>query len=744
MADNTFLAPLSPIQRSNPSDRLLLFQKNETQIYNKFSPYYQAGGGIGPNQPFVYTKLTDSNFQKNLTRYDSQALPIGSTVRDVIRMTKFSVTGTGALYLGKQLLLQQQNAFNETRIYNPLSLLKATAKPGSAGLFDRPQRHLETSGGLLNFFKDALLSTIGISTKDAEKPRIDGTATGLNGVPYSNYANKKGSARYGLLRYPTATAASSKFNEIWATNVENSSSGGGFLQNLASGLVEKLRTMIPSTNPLGAFRGSVGNTWIYRPEYPTGGQGIYYTFRDDKAGMLKTPAYNQPQEFYNDAFARTGTRLGGSRPVGDLGAKYYHKYYPSKTDPGDKSSEYASPQRIQRDDVGTTNFDIDRSTNRVLFNNIKDTYSKMMVAMKSYSETDGGGQFRSSAERYTNNPIIGVNDQNNYASIPGGNNNAGTPSFVNKSSITEGPFLKSLRDNQILNDIRIDNRGFSKAASKFSEFGTPDTYNSLDVIKDVGNGNWPRELINQNSLQSKDLIFFYFYDLINKIYIPFRATLGSIQDQHSPDWEDIKYMGRADKLFIYKGFSRDVSFSFKVYANSIDELIPMWKRVNYMAGLVRPSKYTDRAYQTAGTTTSSTQDNQLQSQVAGQDPESGAVTMTPFVVNENRPRQTTGDESGFMYPPMIEFRIGDMYVDQPAILRSVNITIPEDAVWETIQSDEYQYIYGVNKILKKDAYSRQLPTIIDVSVQLSMIEKEKSIVGGNYFGPSEGWENVIT
>jgi len=93
---------------------------------------------------------------------------------------------------------------------------------------------------------------------------------------------------------------------------------------------------------------------------------------------------------------------------------------------------------------------------------------------------------------------------------------------------------------------------------------------------------------------------------------------------------------------------------------------------------------------------------------------------------------------------MIEFRIGDMYVDQPAILRSVSITIPEDAVWETVQSDEYQYIYGVDKILKKSALSRQLPTIIDVSVQLSIIEKEKSIVGGNYFGPSEGWENIIT
>jgi len=632
MTDNTFTAPLSPIQRSTPSDRLLLFQKNETQIYNKFSPYDQAGGGIGPNQPFIYTKLTDSNFQKNFTKYDTQVAPIGSTARDVIRMTKFSVTGTGVLYLGKQLLLQQQNAFNETRIYNPLSLLKATAKPGSLGLFDRPQRHVETSGGLLNFFVDSLLDTFGVSTKDANKSRIEGTATGRDGNdPYSNYADKRGGAKYGLIRYSTAAAATSNFSQIWASNSgKNNGSSGGFLQRLASGLVEKLRTMIPSTNPMGAFGGKATDTWIYRPEYKNNKEGIYYTFLRDAAGLLKTAQYNQPQEFYNDAYSRTGIRSGGSKPYGDVGPSYYHKYYPSETDTGDKSKEYAPKQKIQQDRVGSGN-------------NIKDTYARMMSAMKSYSETDGGGQFRSSAERYTTNPVIGVNDKNNYNSIPGGNSRGGTPSFVNKSSVTEGPFLKTLKDNQILNDIRIDNRGFAKAATKFNEFGTTDTYNSLDVIQDTGTGNWPRELILQNSLQSKDLIFFYFYDLINKKYIPFRATLGSIQDQHSPDWEDIKYMGRADKLFIYKGFSREVSFSFKVYANSINELVPMWKRVNYMAGLVRPSKYTDRAYETAGTSATTAQGNQLQSQVAGQDPETGAVTMTPFIVNENRPRQTTGD-----------------------------------------------------------------------------------------------------
>lgn len=214
MADNTFNAPLSPIQRSTPSQNVIAFQRNESSIYNKYSPYYQAGGQIGFDQPYVYVKLTDSNLSKNLTAYDTQALPIGSTIRDLQRMTKFSLSKSGVIYLGKQLLLQQQNPFNETRIYNPLSLLKATAKPTSLGAIGYPQRHLETSGGLLNFFKDALLSTFGMESKSLSQSKIEGTASG----EFANYANKKGSARYGLMRYQTGSTAASNFNVIWASN----------------------------------------------------------------------------------------------------------------------------------------------------------------------------------------------------------------------------------------------------------------------------------------------------------------------------------------------------------------------------------------------------------------------------------------------------------------------------------------------------------------------------------------------
>ena len=109
----------SPIQRQTADQRVATFQANSNSIYNKYTPF--TANSIGPSQPFVYTKISDSTFSKNLTKYDSQAFPIGSTVRDLKRIGQYSVSGNGLLYLGKQLLMQNTNAFNETRIYKPLS-----------------------------------------------------------------------------------------------------------------------------------------------------------------------------------------------------------------------------------------------------------------------------------------------------------------------------------------------------------------------------------------------------------------------------------------------------------------------------------------------------------------------------------------------------------------------------------------------------------------------------------------------
>lgn len=679
-----------PIIRRTASDRVAVFQANANSIYNKYTPF--TPNSIGPSQPFVYTKLSDSNLSKTLTRYDSQAFPIGSTVRDLKRIGQYSVTGNGILFIGKQLLLQQQNSFNETRIYNPLSLLKATAKPGSLGMIDYPKRHLETSGGLLNFFKDALLSTVGFETKDAQKPRIDGTATGGNGVAYSNYAGFHGGARAGLLRFNTATVASAKFSEAWVTNPSQGGTNGGFLSNLGRGLINSLKKMIPSTNPLGAFGGNSGETWKYRPEYQSGKDGVYYSFISDSSGFLTVNA-RASQLFYNDgAFANANA--AGKSTV--LIASDYHKYIPQKQENEITKVWYADKVKISGDSVGVV--DSDGNTN-----NLKNLQERMVKSIQSFKNESA--QFKRSAERYSEVKDFSGVSYPSYKDIPSTNPKNDKDKF-------EVEMVKKFKG------LTLDGKGFSKAPNAGGTVGTEDLYNALNPLTNGKRDNPPRALrgaINEfgkgigefgaaDDKQSSDIIFFYFFDLINEVYIPFRATISSLSDQNSAEWEDISYLGRADKLFLYKGFSRDVNLSFTVYANSAKEMLPMWNRVSYLVGLTRPSKYTGKA----------------------------------VVTNENQTVTTTGAESSFIYPPMVTFRLGDMFYDQPCVIGSVSVSIPDDTNWESFRGNDYEYAANPNNILKlKGVKSRQLPMKIDVTVGLKMLEKKQSLGKDLHYGNSK-------
>ena len=708
--------PLKPIQRSTSAERLATFQKNSNNIYNKYSPF-TSYGGIGPSQPFVYTKISDSTFSKNLTRYDSYAAPIGSTVRDLQRVGQYAITGYGLLFIGKQLLLQQKNAFNETRIYNPLSLLKATARPGSLGLIDYPQRHLETSGGLLNFFKDALLSTIGFQTKDSEKPRIEGTATGVGGVAYSNYVGVHGGGRAGLLRLGTAKSASSIFESTWVTSPDQSGTNGGFLANIGKALVNKLKSLIPSTNPLGAFGGSPGETWVYRPEYKAGKDGAYYAFLSDNSGFLTVNAPSS-QLFYNDKTYANANAAGKSTVKL---ASDYHKYNPQRQ--SDRSSRvwYADTDKIAKDDVGVK--DIDGNAN-----NLKNLTTRMVKSIDSFKKE--ANQFRRSAERYSEIEDSRGVKYPSYKDIP------------SSEAYTFGARIGAIgsieRENWFAkaSGIKRTNMGSYKV-----ETDSHDRYNALGVLngkRDEEPSDLTQGRNGELKSQSRDLIFFYFYDLINEVYIPFRATIKGLSDQHQADWEELSYIGRADKLFLYKGFSRDVNFSFTVYANSAIEMLPMWERVNYLVGLTRPSKYTGAIKQTEGQKNiNQAKQVTIEQMNATEDSEQQEALgeVLKNLDNAEKNVTATGREGKFIYPPMTTFRLGDMYVDQPCIISSVGVNISDDANWETLRADKYNYHASSTKEISfDDTKARQLPLQVEVSVTLKILEKALSLGSNAHFG----------
>ena len=705
--------PLAPITRYNPEDRVFWFTQNAPAIYNKYSPY--TNSSIGPEVPLIYNKLTDTSDERNRIAFDNQELPIVSTIVDVRRMGKMLRTGTGIKFLVNQNYNQGSNAFNETRIYNPLSVVAAAAKTGLSNRFG-PTRHME-SNGILSYFVSSVLSTVGLQvTQQGTNNPIEGTATGK---AYSTYAQKMGGARAGLVRFGTANNAGVRFDTTWGSSTGG---GGGFLSNLAKAFIKGMTSNIPSTNPRGAFGGNIKEKWEYRPEYKTGEDGVYYAFLADKSTFLKT---NQSGValFYND---EPTIQFDGV-------VKNYHKYSPQKQEREDTRVWYANDDKIRNEVVGIK--DTNGNTN-----NLENLHKRMIESIDSFQGEKN--QFRRSAERYSEvkvkNPdgketsypsykeIIKARTGDNFSKKVGVQNSIETKNWFAKSS--------GIKKN--------NNNGYDRV-----DEDSHDRYNALDIkdIKDGKRGTEPSVLNSSNQQsQSRDLIYFYFFDLINNTYIPFRATITSLSDQNSADWEDIQYMGRADKLFVYKGFSRDVNFAFTVYANSAKEMIPMWNRINYLVGLTRPSKYTNPVVSNRPLSSDeeskinetrraldAAYDN-LDSDYENYDELNTATDNLSAVESAiQSARQVSGRESRFIYPPMVTFRIGDMFVDQPAVIQSVSVTIPDDTNWETDRFDDN--VFG--------GTTRQLPLKVDVSVSLKLLEKRQSLGSDAHYGKINGKEH---
>jgi hypothetical protein len=203
-----------------------------------------------------------------------------------------------------------------------------------------------------------------------------------------------------------------------------------------------------------------------------------------------------------------------------------------------------------------------------------------------------------------------------------------------------------------------------------------------------------------------DIVKFYFYDIVNQKYIPFSATVKGIQDTNNAEWETIDYLGRPDKLYYYKGFTREVSFAFTVNAHSIKELMPMWTRINYLVSLTKPANYTEMA------------------------------------------------SGGFMIPPMVQLTLGDFYKNHFVVIKSCNINIPDDASWETIpenmSSPNDIWSWGTNRAYtwgstdnllstrgdKSDSKGRfaQVPRTADINIQMAILEKDRPKAGRAAWG----------
>jgi hypothetical protein len=136
----------------------------------------------------------------------------------------------------------------------------------------------------------------------------------------------------------------------------------------------------------------------------------------------------------------------------------------------------------------------------------------------------------------------------------------------------------------------------------------------------------------------------------------FRAFIDSFSDSYDADWSAIEYMGRAEKLYKYKGFGRKISMAFTVVAQSREEITAMYDKLNFLASSLAP-EYLDSL------------------------------------------------SSGYMAGNIAYITLGEYIYDQPGIITSLTFDIPEESPWE-IGIDDNGY---------RDENIQQVPHMIKVT-----------------------------
>ena len=152
-----------------------------------------------------------------------------------------------------------------------------------------------------------------------------------------------------------------------------------------------------------------------------------------------------------------------------------------------------------------------------------------------------------------------------------------------------------------------------------------------------------------------------------KTYIHFRAFIDSFADNYSAEWGSQNYMGRGEKFYKYKGFDRKVSMSWTVAAQSKQELIPMYQKLNYLASVCAPDY----------------------------------------------------SSNGYMQGNLITLTVGGYFQEQVGIMTSINFDIPQESPWEIAIPDNKKENISTtgaegNEIFT-DPSVKEMPMIINVS-----------------------------
>jgi hypothetical protein len=144
-------------------------------------------------------------------------------------------------------------------------------------------------------------------------------------------------------------------------------------------------------------------------------------------------------------------------------------------------------------------------------------------------------------------------------------------------------------------------------------------------------------------------------------WLHFRVLLDEFSDSYGSEWKPLNYMGRAESFYKYDSFKRDISIGFTVAAQSKQELLPIYKKLNYLASSMAPSY----------------------------------------------------SPNGFIRGNLSRITLGNWLWEQPGFISSVDLSIPEESPWEIN--------LPLNNELDPDV--KQVPHMVQVKIKFTPIHR---------------------
>jgi len=240
----------------------------------------------------------------------------------------------------------------------------------------------------------------------------------------------------------------------------------------------------------------------------------------------------------------------------------------------------------------------------------------------------------------------------------------GSGSIQYKNSYNERVRIKGYKS---WNDVSRENRVGS---------GRKDAINLTPIFSKSGSPATDRVKIGKNSYLIRDLVKFRIEAIdgstpSNSNFMIFRAYLTQFSDSVDATWNSVKYAGRGEDFYIYGGFGRKISINFKVAALSVDEMQPMYSKLNYLMGNLMP------------------------------------------------------DYSGvLMRGPLVKMTVGNWLDGQPGILNSLSYTVPQDSPWEISLGEDIVGVTpraGTAGILIGGVDTLILPHVVEVNMTFTPI-----------------------